>query len=161
DCGISHGPDGRARAGMGIACGFVSGKGPCALAIGNFSGEPVSLFEQLADKPRIFVNKADQYGVAVVTHPMLTFGVLFIDADQDGRDNLVLANGHIEPTIQSVHKETPYAQSMQLLRNVKGKRMVDVSRSVGADFFAPRVGRGLAAADLDGDGDLDLCETVN
>jgi enediyne biosynthesis protein E4 len=160
DCGVSHGPDGRARAGMGISSGCVTG---CrqSIVIGNFSGEPVSLLEQLPDKPWIMVNKADQYGAAVVTHPMLTFGVAFLDADLDGFEDLVLANGHIEPTIQSVHKETTYEQPMQLLRNVKGKRFVDVSKSVGADFTKPRVGRGLAYADLDDDGDLDLCLTTN
>jgi hypothetical protein len=50
---------------------------------------------------------------------------------------------------------------MQLLRNTKGGRFVDVSRAVGADFTRPRVGRALAAADVDGDGDLDLCATSN
>ena len=50
---------------------------------------------------------------------------------------------------------------MQLLRNVKGKRFVDVSKAVGEDFVEPRVGRALAYADVDGDGDLDLCMTVN
>jgi hypothetical protein len=161
DAGISHGPDGRVRAGMGIDSGTMAGDGPVTLAIANFSGEPVSFFEQLAGKPGILVNKADQYGVAVVTHPVLKFGILFLDADQDGYGDLLIANGHIEPTVQAVHKETPYAQPMQLLRNVRAKRFVDVSRSAGADFVAPRVGRGLAAADLDRDGDLDLCETVN
>jgi hypothetical protein len=161
NCGIAYGPDGRARAGMGIDSGRLGRGGPQALAIGNFSGEPVSLFEQLPDKSDIMINKGDQYGVAVVTHPMLTFGLLFLDADLDGFEDLLLANGHIEPTIQAVHKETPYAQRPQLLRNVKGRRMVDVSGHVGKDFATPRVGRALAAADVDGDGDLDLCVTTN
>jgi hypothetical protein len=159
--GIAYGPDGRARAGMGIDAGELANDGRQAIAIANFSGEPVSLFEQRAPKDCILVNKADVYGVAVVTHPVLKFGLLILDADQDGWNDLVLANGHIEPTVQSVHKETPYAQPMQLLRNLKGKRFVDVSKSIGPDFTVPRVGRGLAYADVDGDGDLDLCETVN
>ena len=105
----------------------------------------------------IMVNKADQYGVAVVTHPMLTFGVLFLDADLDGCEDLLLANGHIEPTIQSVHKETPYAQPMQLLRNVKGRRFVDVSKSRRRATSRSRgSAAALAYADVDGDGDLDL-----
>jgi hypothetical protein len=158
---IAYGPDGRARAGMGIDSGELANDGRLSIVIGNFSGEPASLFEQLSGKPHVFVTKADQYGVAVVTHPLLKFGLLVLDADQDGWNDILIANGHIEPTVQSVHKETPYAQPMQLLRNVKGRRFADVSAAVGADFVVPRVGRGLAAADVDGDGDLDLCETVN
>lgn len=161
DCGIAYGPDGRARAGMGVDSGCISDSGCLALAVGNFSGEPVSLFEQLPNKSDIMINKSDQWGVAVVTQPMLKFGVLLVDADQDGRNDLVIANGHIEPTVQAVHKETPYQQPMQLLRNIAGRRFSDVSKGLGADFTRPRVGRSLAAADVDGDGDLDFCVTSN
>jgi hypothetical protein len=152
----------RARAGMGIDGIWLPDSGKPSLVVGNFSGEPVSFFELLRDE--IFVNRADVSGVALATHHPLTFGVKFCDADLDGRPDLLLVNGHIEPTIQSVHADIPYEQPALLLRNVPGKRFVrfrDVSAEVGADFVTPRVGRGLGLADVDGDGDVDVLVTTN
>jgi hypothetical protein len=160
--GIAAGPDGLALAGMGIDGCLLPDSGRIALAVGNFSGEPLTLFEY--ERAGLFQNRSDVAGVALVTHHSLTFGVRFLDADLDGRTDLVLSNGHIEPTIQSVHKDISYEQSAQLLRGVPGKRFIrfrDVAEAVGEDFVRPRVARGVACADVDGDGDLDLCFTVN
>jgi hypothetical protein len=92
---------------------------------------------------------------------MLTFGVCFLDADLDGRPDLLLANGHIEPTIQETQKDISYAEPTQLLRGVDGGQFVDVTALVGDDLCRPRVARSIAIADVDGDGDLDVCLTTN
>lgn len=156
--GIAYGPDGRARAGMGIDVALLGARNRPSVAIGNFSGEPVGLWEW---KGSVFVNRSDVAAIAEPTLPSLTFGVRFADLDLDGRLDLVLANGHIEPTWQEVHKDVPYRQPVQILHQRVNGTFRDVTSAAGPGAATPRVHRGLATADVDGDGDLDLCVTVN
>lgn len=158
---VAYGPDGRARAGMGIDAGCLDERGLPAVAIGNFSNEPVSLFELVRPGGDVFINRADPCGVAALTHKPLTFGLLFADVDLDGFEDLLLANGHIEPTIGEVHKDLAWKQSAQWLRNLGNRKFVDASGGENSALSVPRVGRGLAASDLDGDGDRDFVLVEN
>jgi hypothetical protein len=159
EAGIAYDENGRTRAGMGIDIADIQNDGAATIAIGNFSKEPVSVFKSVG--PGFFREASQQTGVAAPTLPVLTFGLLFADLDLDGWQDLVLANGHIEPHIQDTEAEISYRQPLKLLGNTGKGTFVDWTRSAGRSFQAPLVGRGLAAGDLDGDGDLDLVVTEN
>ncbi len=159
DAGLAYDENARTRAGMGIAVADTRNDGVPVIAIGNFANEPVAFYRMEA--PLFFRDVTQQEGVAAVTTRMLTFGVLFADLDADGLQDLVLANGHIEPHIQDVQGSISYEQPLQALRNCGAGRFEDWKRFAGAPFSTPMVGRGLAAADLDADGDLDLVATTN
>jgi len=53
------------------------------------------------------------------------------------------------------------AQAPQLFLNVGNATFREMTSSAGSDFAQPRVGRGLASGDFDGDGDVDLLMTTN
>jgi enediyne biosynthesis protein E4 len=159
---VAYAADGRVRAGMGVDSGYVNGiEGRCSIAIGNFSAEPVTIYERRTKSAEFFVRTEDVLGVSLATTTWLTFGLLFADVDLDGRDDLVIANGHLEPSIQKVRKEVPYEQPLQYLRNGAAGRFVELTDRLGPDFGRPRVGRALAVSDLDRDGALDFVLTVN
>ena len=91
----------------------------------------------------------------------LTFGLFFQDFDLDSFVDLFVVNGHIEPEINQVQKDITFAQSPQLFLNNRNGQFVDITEQLSSEFREPVVGRGLATADIDNDGDLDLIITVN
>ncbi len=163
EAAVAYDDRGQARAGMGIDSVDWRNDGRIAVLIGNFSEEPVSVytFKQLTAGTPVFRDDAAGARVGRPTLLPLTFGLAMFDADLDGWCDLMLSNGHIEPTISKLKAELQYAQPPQLLRNVSGKRFADVSVDAGAPFLDTIVGRGLAYGDLDGDGDLDVVLTSN
>ena len=156
--GVAFDEAGRARAGMGIDIGELA-TGRLAIAIGNFSSEPVALFSQIA--PGLFQDRAGAAGLNRPTLLSLTFGLGYADFDRDGHLDLALANGHVEPTINSVEADVTFPQRPSLYRADGEGRFLDASDDIGTDFTNEIVGRGLASADYDRDGDMDLLITTN
>jgi hypothetical protein len=155
--GVAVDENGRSRGAMGVAWGDArNGKG-VALAIGNFSNELKSLY--WTEKGEVFLDESPRSGVGPTSFLSLTFGLFFFDADLDGRLDLFLANGHVEPTVQEVQKDVAYRQSPILYWNRGDGTFAPLGERAG--LSEPLVGRGAAFADLDGDGDLDVIVVQN
>lgn len=159
--GVGYGTDGAVRAGMGIDIGFYAQPDELAIAVGNFSMEPISFFRSKPGGRRlVFSDDNVTTGLGRSSGPSLTFATGFFDANLDGLLDLVAINGHLDPDIELVTSSTSYLQKPQLFVNTgqRGK-FADQSASAGEAFQQARVGRGLAFGDLDGDGDLDAITT--
>jgi len=159
DAGVAFSTDGKARAGMGVDAADFTNSGVQGIAITNFDNEMLGLY-----RPSVkgaYDDVAIAMGVGAPTKSMLGFGCVFADFDLDGSLDLAIANGHIDDTVRNIRGNVGYAQPPQLFLN-QGKGMFrDVTREAGPDFSQPKVGRGLAYADFDRDGDLDLLLTTN
>nr|WP_303652465.1 CRTAC1 family protein [Paludisphaera mucosa] len=163
--GVAFDQSGSPRGGMGCDWACFMNDDRLGLAIGNFANEMTALY--VSDQPASlqFSDLANLYGLGAPTQPPLKFGLFFFDYDNDGRLDLLSANGHLEPDISKVQASESYEQSAQLLWNSgrPGRELyvnVDAA-SAGPDLFKPMVGRGSAYADVDGDGDLDVVMTAN
>ena len=156
--GLAVDEAGRARGAMGAAWADVKNGRGSAVAIGNFSNELKSLY--WTETGEVFLDESPKSGVGPTSFLDLTFGVLFLDADLDGRMDLLFANGHVEPTVQEVQKDVAYRQAPVLYLNAGGGKFVPLGPRSG-DLAQPLVARGAAYADLDGDGDLDLVLVEN
>ena len=159
--GVAFDRNGAATGAMGCDASHLRNDAALAIAVGNFANEPCSLFVTPGDGR--FSDDAIVDGISAATRRALTFGVAFADLDRDGLEDLVLANGHIEPRIGEVQPGQRHAQPAQAFRNTGGAggpTFAEVPAAALGALAEPLVGRGLAWGDLDGDGRLDLVEAA-
>jgi hypothetical protein len=158
EAGLAFSSEGKARAGMGVDAADFTNSGHSGVAITNFDNEMTGLY-QFGGKT--YEDVAAQAGVGMASKNSLGFGCVFLDANLDGWLDLAVANGHIDDTVRNIRGNVGYAQPPLLfLNNGKGS-FRDVAAEVGGGFEQPKVGRGLAYADFDRDGDVDLLLTTN
>jgi enediyne biosynthesis protein E4 len=158
EAGIAVASDGNPRAGMGIDLADYDGDGRADLFITNHELEAHTLFRNLGRG--LFADMTSQTGVALETLPYVGFGTTFLDYDNDGDLDLAIANGHVLDNSGHYRPGSKMEQRKLLFRN-DGRRFKEVGRLAGPGFAIEKIGRGLAAADIDNDGDLDLLFTNN
>jgi hypothetical protein len=151
--GVAVAADGKARAGMGTAFADFNGSGRPGLVVTNHETEMHSLFQNLGG--RLFSDVTIRSGVGPATRRYVGFGVVFFDYDNDTRLDLAIANGNVMANAALLRAGAKYGQRNLLLRNT-GKTFTDVTKDAGPGFVPELVSRGLAAGDVDNDGDLDL-----
>ncbi|MCA9001771.1 MAG: CRTAC1 family protein, partial [Planctomycetes bacterium] len=154
--GVGYGVDGLVRAGMGIDAAYYAEPDELAIAVGNFSQEPISFFRAKSSRRIVFADDGITTGLGRTSGPSLTFSTAFLDANLDGKLDLLAINGHLEPDIGLVTTSTRYRQEPQLFVGYGDRgKLMDFGAQSGPAFSQAIVGRGLALGDLDGDGDVD------
>jgi hypothetical protein len=154
--GVGFDPNGKPRAGMGVDCGDVDGNGYPDLFVTNFSEELDALFLNRGDG--IFEEVSEKAGLGSSYLP-LGFGTKLFDMDNDGDLDIYVTNGHVIDNVKLYQPNLTYAQKDLLYENLGGGRFRDVSAQSGPALQVERVGRGLAVADFDNDGNLDVVIT--
>jgi len=150
--GVALNGDGKATGCMGIAAADFDGDGRLDLEITNFLGEPSTLFVSQPDGT--FLDQSRGLGIGGPTSASLGFGTQFLDADLDGRQELFLANGHIDD-LERLGR--PYRQPPQFFRwDGRGRFVEGVSAELGPYFESRRLGRACARLDWNRDGLPDL-----
>ena len=158
EAGLAFSSEGKARAGMGVDVADFDNSGIPGVAITNFDNEMIGLYRMSG---KSFEDIAPQSGVGIASRNSLGFGCAFLDVNLDGWLDFIVANGHIDETVRNIRGNVGYAQPPQLFLNSGKGTFRDVAAEVGTDFDQPKVGRGLAYADFDRDGDIDLLLTTN
>ena len=146
--GVAYNDDGRLQAGMGIAVADYDGNGFLDIAKTNFSGDRPSLYRN--EDGKFFEDVSESAGLG--RNLLLGWGLAFLDVDEDGWPDLVIANGHLYPEIDRSSVGETYRQKTLLYRNL-GERKIRRHHRIGRTRFRrSRPSRGLATGDLDGDG---------
>src|SRR5262249_50793915 len=128
------------------------------LVITNLAEQKYALYQNAGDGTFNYVS--DTSGVARMSQFHSGWGVAFLDYDNDGWTDLLIAQGHDLDTIELTFPNLRYREPMLLARNT-GKGFTDVSSGSGDVFKQPWVARGLAIGDIDNDGRIDAVVTTN
>ena len=149
--------NGQVEAGMGVDLADVNGDGHQELYVSHFAIETNTLYQGLGGG--LFEDATNRFGLSLPSLRMVGWGVRFFDYDNDGDQDLAVANGHIQENVGSIESRLSYAQRNQLFENDSGKRFLPAGARAGIAWQRAAVSRGLASADFNSDGRLDLLTT--
>ena len=151
--------DGRTYAGMGIDFQDFDNDGLPDIVITNLANQKYALYRNNGDGSFTY----DTYvaGLAPMTLLHSGWGIRFLDYDNDGLKDLLIAQGHDLDTVELNYPQLHYKEPMLLARNMGEGKFVDVSAQSGSVFAQTWVGRGMAVGDLDNDGRVDAVVTTN
>jgi hypothetical protein len=151
--GAALNENGREQAHMGVTIGDYDSDGRNDIHITNFSDDTNVLYRNEGNLN--FIETTIAAGLGEIPIPFLGWGTNFFDYDNDGWQDLLVANGHIYPQLDPLSWGTTYKQRLLLFRNVNAK-LFEVGSSAGAALYEPRSARGSSVGDYDNDGDLDV-----
>jgi hypothetical protein len=154
ESGTAVSADGSEQGSMGVAIGDYNHSGHFSIYVTNFSDEDNALYENHGNYD--FRDVSYDAGVGLATLPWVKWGDVFVDLDNDGWEDLIAVNGQVYPQVDSLPSGARYRQPKNLFMNEHNGTFCDAGMQAGAALQEPRVSRGLAVADLDNDGNVDI-----
>ena len=155
--GVALSEDGAAENGMGTAFGDWNNDGWLDLTVTNYAQQTNTLYHNDADG--FFTDATATTKTAQITYPYLGWATAFIDYDNDGYQDLFVANGHLHENLAELGQEGTYGQRNLLFRNNANNTFTEVSETLGSGMKLADVSRGATFADYDLDGDIDIVVT--
>jgi hypothetical protein len=152
--GVAYSGEGQEQAGMGTDFGDYDNDGWLDLVKGNFSDDTKNLYHNNGDGT--FSDVAYAAGLGDVGWLFTTFGAKFLDYDNDGWKDILLANGQTFPQMDLYPTGITYAERNLLFHNLRDGKFQEVGPDSGPGLAVKKVSRGLATADYDNDGDLEF-----
>jgi enediyne biosynthesis protein E4 len=152
--GFAASEDGRYEAGMGIDAADVDGDGWQDLYVTHLDFELNRLYRNSQDGT--FTDETFRSGLGNQAVLLSGVAMKFLDYDNDGWEDILQANGSMLDNVTLYHNEVSYKEPLLMFRNLGKGHFEKVSAALGPDFNRPIVGRGLATADYDNDGGIDI-----
>jgi hypothetical protein len=150
--------EGQTYAGMGVDFADYDNDGWPDLAVTNLANQRYAVYRNNQDGTFDYTSNSNGIGAMTLLHS--GWSMRFLDYDNDGLKDILIAQGHDLDTIEKQAPNLRYREPMLLARNT-GKKFVDVSAISGDVFKQAWVGRGMAIGDIDNDGRIDAVVSTN
>ena len=149
--GVAVAASGEPLAGMGVAVGDFFQKKRVDILVANFYGRG-SVFYENQGQGR-YLDRSSGVGLQALTRKCNGFGLVAHDFNGDGRLELVQANGHV---LSRQRLGVPLKMQPRMLTMQADGRFAEVDARSFPAANETMLGRGLIAADFDGDERTDL-----
>jgi hypothetical protein len=153
EAGAGYDEDGKTYAGMGVDAADYDNDGYIDIVCTTLSFQTYPLYHNNGDLSFNYVTKPSALGQ--ISFPYSGWGVRFVDVDNDGLHDIVVAQSHVLDTIEQSVTNLKYRQPPLLIRNL-GKSFTNVSATAGEAFNVPIAARGAAFGDFNNDGQVDV-----
>jgi len=157
--GVASSELGRVEASRGVAVANADGQPGWDLTLTQTQREPTNLY--LRREHGTYRESADAAGIGAHSRGHASFGVAWLDADNDGDEDLLVANGHTIDNIGTFRDTATFAQRNSLYVRTGPDTLEASSDEGGSALEHVGVSRGLAVGDIDGDGGVDYVVANN
>ncbi|MFC1792744.1 CRTAC1 family protein [Planctomycetota bacterium] len=139
---------------MGVDCGDYDNDGFLDFYVTSYQGQLATLYRNLGCG--MFEDVTLTAGSGTGTLPNVTWGNGFVDFDNNGNRDILIACGHLQDNVEKYDDTTTYTARNILLMNTGDGKFIDISDQSGDGMKIKLSSRGAGFDDLDNDGDVDV-----
>ena len=152
--GVALSGDGQSLGSMGIDFADYDHSGRLSYFVTHFAEQPNSLYRNLGEKG--FDDVSWTSGLGQASYPYVGWGTAFFDMDNDGWLDILVANGHVYPQVNSADVGARYEQPLLLHRNNRDGTFDEVAKEAGLATLPLKSRRGAAFGDIFNTGNIDV-----
>jgi hypothetical protein len=154
DAGVAANESGAMVSGMGCDFKDFDGDGWPDIFMTDLVRDTFALFVNTGKG--FFLDRTFPSGIGLASTAHSGWSTKFLDVDNDGWKDVFAAGSHVVDNVELYSPAAKYEEPSFLYRNAGGGRIEDLSERVGPDLQVPGAWRGVAVADLDNDGTLEV-----
>lgn len=152
--GVALSAEGDELGSMGVDFGDFDRDGRLDILVTNYASQPKDLYWNQGAQG--FTDLAWESQISRSALPYVGWGTGFIDFDNDGLPDILMANGHIYPEVDTIPFEVKYREPILVFRNRGNRTFEDVSTGSGVNDGPLHSRRGVAFGDINNDGNIDF-----